>query len=209
MGRLLLACGFLAAAAAAVIDRTAVAVGNDVITESELLEDIRVVAFLNNEGLDFSPRARLRAAERLVDQYLIRREMRIAVYEPPPRESADRLLLSVKSRFASEEEYRTALKRYGITEPQLQEHLYWQLTVMRFVNQRFRAGLPARATELLEELEEEARADRTVPSLPPVEPAPEPAPEKPAGPSVDEQLEMWLKQARERTRVVYMKEAFE
>ncbi len=210
MGRLLVACGFLAAAAAAVIDRTAVAVGNDVITETEILDDIRVVAFLNGEALDFSPRARLRAAERLVDQYLIRQEIRIALYDPPPRERAGRLLRNVKARFRGEEEYRAALQRYGITEQQLKDHLYWQLTAMRFVNLRFRAGLPERATDLLEELEEEARADRAAPGTPPIEPAPPPpAPDLDGELSVDEQLERWLKQARERTRVVYMKEAFQ
>lgn len=197
-----------ALAAAAVIDRTAVSVGNDVITETELLDDIRVVSFLNREPLDFTPQARLRAAERLVDQYLIRQEIRIAMLDAPPRERAERLLANVKARFGSEEQYRAALARYGITEEQLREHLYWQLTVMRFVNQRFRAGLPRRAEDILEQLEEEAKADRTAPGTPPGEPAP-PAPNGESQPDVDEQLERWLKQARERTRVVYMKEAFE
>ena len=58
MRRLILLAAILApAAAGAVVDRTAVAVGNDVITETEILEEIRVVAFLNNQPADQIGRA--------------------------------------------------------------------------------------------------------------------------------------------------------
>ena len=65
----------LAVSPAAVLDRIAVTVGNDAITESEVMEEIRITSLLNNEPLDFSAPARRAAAERLVDQYLIRQEL--------------------------------------------------------------------------------------------------------------------------------------
>lgn len=61
---LLLAAG----GSAGVVDRVAVVVGREALTESEVLEDLRLTEFLNHEPLDLSPAARREAAEHLVDQ---------------------------------------------------------------------------------------------------------------------------------------------
>lgn len=213
MGRLMLLIALLApAAGAAVIDRTAVAVGTDVITETEILEEIRVVAFLNNQTPDFSPAGRRAAAERMVDQYLIRREMLISLYEPPGPSEAQAMLGKLKqARFRTDAEYRAALQQYGITEQQLLKHLLWQLTAMRFTDLRFRAGLAEPVEDILKRLEAEAetRADRTAPGTPPIAPAiPTPSPTALPELTVDQQLDAWLRTARERTRITFMKEAF-
>ena len=44
--------------AAAVVDRIAVIVGKNVVTETELLRELRLTEFLNNQPLDLSPAAR-------------------------------------------------------------------------------------------------------------------------------------------------------
>ena len=56
------------------LDRIAVSVGQDVITESKVILDLRVAAFLEGKPLDLSTPARRKSAERLVDQLLILRE---------------------------------------------------------------------------------------------------------------------------------------
>jgi hypothetical protein len=203
MRALVLLFASIAAAAPVVVDRTAVAVGTEVITETELLDEIRLAAFLNRQPPEFSPEARRQAAERLVDQYLIRREMRIAMYEQPDPAEAEAMLNNLRqAQFPDEAAYRAALQRYGISERQLLRHLHWQLTAMRFTDLRFRAGLAESAEDILRRLEREAGADRATPNAPPLAPA---AP----APSVDQQLDEWLREARKRTRVVYMKEAFQ
>lgn len=197
----------VAFAAPAVIDRTAVAVGNDVITETEILEEIRLVALLNGREPEFTQAARHEAADRLVDQYLIRREMRIGGYEQPKPAEADAMLANLRqSRFPNEAEYRAALQRYNLTEARVKSHLLWQLTALRFTDQRFQAGLAQPAQDILKRLEAEAdsQADRASPGAPPP-PARTTAPAQ----NVDQQLDQWLRQARERTRVVFMKEAFQ
>ena len=46
------------------------------------------------------------------------------------------------SRFAgSDARLVSELNRYGLTKAQLQEHLLWQLTVLRFIDERFRPGV--------------------------------------------------------------------
>ena len=53
---------------AAIIDRIAITVANQVITESQIDDEIRVTAFLNREPLDLSAAAKKQAAGRLIEQ---------------------------------------------------------------------------------------------------------------------------------------------
>ena len=92
---LLLAC----IAGAEIIDRVAVTVDKRVITESEIVRQIRITAFLNNEQPDFSASSKRVTADRLVEQVLIRRELESTRYSAPapvrPR------LVTMKSNGAS------------------------------------------------------------------------------------------------------------
>jgi len=178
------------AASAAVIDRVAVVVGSTVITESEVLDAVRLTEFVNGEALDLGPRARRAAAERLVDQQLIRNEMELGRYTPPPASDADRLLGTFRQqRFPSAAQYEQALKTYGITEDELKSYLLWQETVLRFTDMRFRPGLPGPSEESANRLQDGATA----------------AP----GDTVDERLDAWLKESRENTRIIFKPEAFQ
>src|SRR3954468_22691039 len=95
---------------AAVVDRIAVVVGKAVITETEVLQEARLEAFLNQTPLDLSAQARKTAAERLVDQQLVRNEMRIGNYSKPKPAEVDSMLGNFrKENFKSEAEYRAAL----------------------------------------------------------------------------------------------------
>lgn len=179
------------AAMAGIVDRVAVVVGGTVITESEVLDDLRLTEFLNNQPLDLSPAQRRAAAERLVDQQLIRKEMEIGRYAAPSATEADAMLRSLRQqRFSSDAEFRAALERYGITGNQLQRHLLWQLTVMRFTDSRFRSVTPE---------EPEPSANRADPN----------ASASVAGADVDQQLNAWLKEARGGTKIVFKEEAFQ
>src|SRR5450432_949042 len=130
------------AAAAGVVDRVAVVVGDTVITESEVLDEMRLTEFLNSQPPDASPEQRRAAAERLVDQQLIRKEMEIGHYPEPSAAEAETILQNFRQQhFPTAEAFRTALEKYGIAEGQLKRHLLWQMTAMRFTDVRFRPGV--------------------------------------------------------------------
>ena len=57
-----------------ILDRIAVTVGKQVITESDVIRDVRVAAFLDQKPVDLSGAEKRKAADRLVDQYLILQE---------------------------------------------------------------------------------------------------------------------------------------
>jgi hypothetical protein len=175
----------LMAAWAGVADRIAVTVGRDAITESEVLEEIRVTQFLNNAPLDFSPAARRAAAERLVDQYLIRHELEAGTYPQPDATQVAQVLQDFeKQHFRSHGEFEQKLKQYGISQDEVKEHLLFQLAALRFTDLRFSTGA-------------EGEADRSTNGS------------AAADDGVDTRLDSWLKQLRGQTRIEFKKEAFQ
>lgn len=123
---------------AEILDRIAVTVGKQVISESNVIRDLRIAAFLDQKPLDFSGEQKRKAADRLVDQILILQEAAFSRVAAPSAEDAARMLEQVKSQFPSEAEYRAALARYQITEEELSGHLTAGLRAMRFTDLRFR-----------------------------------------------------------------------
>jgi hypothetical protein len=128
---------------AVVIDRIAVIVDKRVIKLSDIQRDLRVTAFLNREPLRINSDAMHKSAERLIDQALIAGEIARGGYASAPESDADAMLKQLeRDRFgASEARLRQELARYGLSESQLREELLWQLTVLRFIDDRFRPAV--------------------------------------------------------------------
>jgi hypothetical protein len=195
---------------AQVLDRIAVTVGAEAITETEVLEAVRITALVNREPLNFDPKARREAAERLIDQYLIRRDMRAVRFPEPENTESNKMLAEFKgSHFRGDDEYRAALQRYGVREEQLKEYLLWQLTALRFTDYRFRpeAARPGEPLRQHLEAETDERAEaRTRGQEPRTDEPQRPGQAVPA--TVDNQMDEWLKQTRSRTRIRFRDEAF-
>jgi len=177
--------------AAEVVDRVAVVVGTNVVTESELVREVRLTQFLNGEALDLSPDKKRAAAERLVDQQLIRTEMELSRYPQPGTAEEVKVLAEFrKEHYSDDRVFRAALEKYGITEEELQRLLTWQATAIQFTEARFRGTPPPTSTQSANRMRSDA----------------EPAP---AGDSVDQQMDAWLKEMRGSTRIQFKKEAFQ
>jgi hypothetical protein len=178
-------------AAAGVVDRVAVVVGAAVITESEVLDELRLTEFLNSQPLDTSPEQRRAAAERLVDQQLIRKEMEIGHYPEPSASEAEAMLQTFRQQhFPAPAAFRAALEKYGITEDQLKRHLLWQMTAMRFTDVRFRPAIAGAPDQTADRVSSGA----TVPA---------------ATADVDQQMNAWLHEARTTTRIAFKPGVFQ
>ncbi|MSV35034.1 MAG: hypothetical protein EXQ47_05475 [Bryobacterales bacterium] len=125
-------------ARAETLDRIAVTVGKYVISEQDLVRDIRVSAFLDGTAPGFDGTQRRKAADRLIDQYLVLQDATETHATLPPAGSATPLLTPLKARYASEAEYRAALDKAGISDAGLQTHLLTGLRMLRYTNVRFR-----------------------------------------------------------------------
>jgi hypothetical protein len=126
------------AAYAVILDRIAVTVGKHVITESDVLRDLRVSAFLDQKPLDRSGDNKRKTADRLVDQLLILQEAALSRFILLEPGDGAKLLAPVKSQFPDDPSYQASLAHYGITEADLTEHLLAGLRAMRFTDLRFR-----------------------------------------------------------------------
>jgi hypothetical protein len=203
----LLLSAFLANAI--VVDRIAVTVGNQVITETEILRELALTAFLNGEKPAFTPENKRTAAEREVEQKLIRREMELGHYPEGTDDRAAELLDATAKNVGGEEELERQLADLGLTVRDLEQHLLWQLTLVRFVDLRFRPAIQVTAQDVQQYYTREI------------------LPRQKAGQEIrladvrdeilatlsaqraDKQLDEWLKHEKAITRIEYKKEAFE
>lgn len=199
--------------AADVVDRIAVSVGNSVITESELRHQLKVRAFLEGVPLQLDRENKRAAADRLIEQTLIRREMQASRYAPPEPGLAKALLASMKqSRFNGDEAaYQGELKRARLTEGDLESAFLWQLTVLRFVEFRFRPGIQIPTEEVREYYEQKflpgwkARNGDPPPSF---EEAERSCEDVLIQERIDNQLDRWISLTRTQTNIRYRDEVF-
>ena len=198
---------------AEVIDRIAVALDNQIITTSEVEREIRLTAFLNGNLLDFSPEARRKAADRLVEQRLIRREIELGRYPEPGKDEVAAALKQIQAqRFPVPEDYRLALEKYGVSAGDLEAHLLWQLTLLRFIDARFRPGVQVSDEEIRAYFQSvQAKGEATAdPGKPPrFEDLRDGIHETLTNQRIDQLLNDWLAAARKRTHIVFHPEAFQ
>jgi hypothetical protein len=203
----------VAGARAEIIDRIAVSVGNSVITAGDVDREIRVTAFLNGSKLDFSPAVKRATAERLVEQNLIRRELELTRYSMPEASAVMPQFLEFrKTQFPSEPDYQRALHDAGITEQDLKDELLWQLTLLSFVDVRFRPGVQISEQELRDYFEKVVRpaAQAAHPGEPILlEDYRAKMEETLTGNRADQEMDLWLRETRKRTDVVFHEEAFQ
>ena len=133
---------------AEVIDRIAITVNRLVVTESELRRQISLTAFMNGEPADFSAKSRRAMAEKLIEQALIRNEMKLTRYPQPESYEADGAMEEIRREYQGEAEYLEALAQYRLDQRDLRDYLLWQTTLLRFTNSRFRAGVQVAPAEI-------------------------------------------------------------
>jgi hypothetical protein len=124
------------------IDQIAIVVDQSIIKDSDIERDIRTTEFLNNQPLKLTLAERKKAANRLIDQIFIRQEIRAGDYPVATSEQAEAQLDSLlKQRYGSRAAFQHALKLYGLDEADLMEQFRWQLTVLHFVDSRFKPAV--------------------------------------------------------------------
>ncbi len=119
------------------LDRIAVTVGRHVISEHDILQDMRISAFIDGKAPTFSAQQKRQAAERLVDQYLVLEDATATRVPPPPAADVAGLLTPLKARYTTDQGYRAALAQAQISEAELSEQLLAGLRMLRYTDLRF------------------------------------------------------------------------
>ena len=193
-----------------IIDRIAVIAGRHVIKTSDIDRDVRLTEFMNREPLNLSADARHKSAERLIDQSIIRDEIAAGGYNRASDSEAENVLSQLRrDRLGgSDMLMRQALTQYGITEDQLRDQFLWQLTVLRFIDERFRPGVLV--------TNEEARTyytahrselTRQYPRDDSFEALEQKIRQLLEGEKINQQFESWLDETRKSQRIEFRKEA--
>lgn len=200
-------------ASAAIIDRIAVSVRNRVITASDMDREIRVTAFLNGQPPDLSPAGKRAAAERMVEQRLVRREIETSRYPAPQPAEIEPALAAFRQRYyPAEADYLSALARYGITGQDVRDALLWQRTLLQFIDVRFRPAVQITAEEIQNYFD-----TVLAPRLRAAEPGKaislddyrDRIEDTLAAEREDREMDNWLREAKRQTPIVYHDEAFQ
>jgi hypothetical protein len=197
---------------AVVLDRVAVIVGKHAIKASDIDRDLRVTEFLNRTPLDLSAKARHQSADRLVDQSIIRDGIASGDYDRATDGDAQTMLVQLRrDRDAgSDARLQQDLTKYRLTEDELKDALLWQLTVLKFIDERFTPAVLVQEQNVksyyeghLAELKKQYPQDNSFTTLAPkIE-------DLLQSQQVDQLFDAWLDEQRKAQRVDYRQEAFQ
>jgi hypothetical protein len=202
---LLAASASLAVSSAETIDRIAVTVGTHVIAESEIVADVRLSAFLDGVAPVITAVTKRKAADRLVDQYLVLQDAALARTLLPTVADVAPLLAPIRARYASDGEYANALVSAGITEAELTAHLLAGLQMLRYTDLRFRPEVQVSEQDLHDYYDKlTAKANPAPPSF---EESRNEVERLLTGERMLQTLDRWLGMTRSETAILYRDEA--
>lgn len=200
---------FAASVQATVLDRIAVTVGRQVITESDVVRDLRVAAFLDQKPVDLSAEQKRKTADRLVDQLLILQEAAFSRVPLPSKAEALKMVEPVKAQYGSG--YQSALAKYGISEDDVLDHLLAGLRALRYTELRFRPEVQYSDDDLRDlyfTLTQEWK-QKGVTEIPTFEASRDQLEKLLSEQRTTEALDRWLKTQRTETRISYREQAFQ
>jgi hypothetical protein len=190
---------------AEIIDRIAITAGNQVITASQIDEELRITAFLNREKLDVNPDTRKQAASRLIEQALVKREMDLSHYPLPQAGDASAALAGVKATYPNQADFAAALESYGVSEADLTRRLLWQFTLLRFIDYRFRPGIQIPDADVQTYYRQQVSGweQQGIKPIPTLEDSRDQIEEILTQKRIDQALDQWMADARKQAAVTY------
>lgn len=149
MRTLVLALSIAVAAHAEIVDRIVATVGRAVITDSQLRRSLRVSAMLARTPLNESQAVWEEARNRMIEQALVKEEIRISRYPVAQPDEVRAALEQVRTHLGGDAAYINALREYRLTEDELSKDLGWRLSFARFLAYRFRPSVQVTDEALL------------------------------------------------------------
>jgi len=196
---------------AEIIDRLAIAVGRNIVTELQLDEELRVTALLNHRPVVRTLEERRDAADRLVEQLLVKLEMELSRYPLPGSTDVDKYLQQIVESSGGTAEFDKALHGFDLTVDTVRQHLELQLTELRFISFRFRPDASVSDTDVEaaygRQIAEWTRSHSGAP--PTLQASREPLRAMLVEERTDAALNTWLGESRKRVTIIYFDKALE
>ena len=141
MRRTCLILVFALTAAAAIVDGIVATVGRTVITASMVRRSVRTAAFLAKAPLEETAAVWARNQERLIEQALVKEEIRISRYQVAQPDEVRAAIDQMRAQMGGRAAFDSKLREYRLAEADLQENVAWQITFSRFISYRFRPAV--------------------------------------------------------------------
>jgi hypothetical protein len=204
MRLLVLACTLTLALTGTIIDRLAIAVGNQAITDGEITREIRLSSLLNGDAPDYSLDSRRKAADRLIEQALVRREMAFSSYPSIPNEQIEQAMQAAEKARGGPDALDGALTQYKLTRQDLRGYLTWEAELLKFIDLRFRPAVQVANADIEEYYRNNVVAASPAGKAPPLNDVRDAIAKKLTGERVDRQLDEWLTRSRARAVIRYV-----
>ena len=126
-----------------IVDRVVTNVNGHVLLQSDWEQEIAVEAFSNGRDPDsFTAAERNAALDRLIDQELLREQVRPS--QPAPADQVAARIAEVRTLHpdcVSDDGWHATLQRYGLTQSSLEKRLGAQIQLMKLVEDRLRPSI--------------------------------------------------------------------
>ena len=126
-----------------IVDRVVTKVNAHVVLQSDWEQEVAFEALANGRDPDaFTTAERKAALDRLIDQELLREQVRPS--QPAPAEQVTARLAEVRKLnpdCAADEAWHAKLQRYGLTQSALEKHLGDEIQLMSLVEDRLRPSI--------------------------------------------------------------------
>jgi SurA N-terminal domain len=133
----------LSAMAGEIVDRVVTKVNGHVVLQSDWEQELAFEALTDGRDPDsFTTAERKAALDRLIDQELLREQVRPS--QPAPRDQVSARAAEVRKLHpdcATEEKWHAKLQRYGLTQTALEKRLSDEIQLMRLVEDRLRPAI--------------------------------------------------------------------
>src|SRR5215472_18514583 len=125
-----------------VLDRLVATVNGHALLESDWADEIRYECFMSGRPLEeVTSQDRKAALDRLIDQELLREQMRSSDFKPVSADEIEKQVDSLKAEYARGDEsssWSSALARYGLTEAVAKDRIAAELNQLRLVDTHLR-----------------------------------------------------------------------
>jgi hypothetical protein len=189
-----------------IVDRIAVTVDREVITAGQIEEEVRVTAFIEQQTPQMTLENRRQAADRLVEQVLVRREMALSRYPKPTDADSAAYLAELINKYGGEAPFKEALARYSLNDRVLRNHLTFQITTLRFLEYRFRPDVDVTDKDIQDAYAKEVTEWRQKNSgePPSLEQSRDAIKKKIFDDHVENEFSTWLEESRKQVKVNYL-----
>lgn len=142
----------LPASAGKVLDRIVATVNGQPILQSDWEDEVRYQAFLQgNAGGQADPEEQKAALDRLIDQELLREQLRLTQTPPVAEAEIARRLAEVRRLYAGaekDETWQALLQQAGVSESGLRRRLALQVELTQLVDRRLRPAVQVDARSI-------------------------------------------------------------